>query len=56
MTIKELKEIIANCNDDMEINIVTDGNIYHNIEIYTDKDYTYIEGYKTTDKGKYGRF
>ncbi len=54
MNIKELKEILKNCDDDMEINIVTDGNIYHSIEIYCDEDYVYMEGYKNADKEKYG--
>ena len=36
----------------MEVNIVTDGNIYHNIEIYSDSDYVYMEGYKAAEKEK----
>ena len=55
MTIKELKTILKDCDDDMEVNIVTDGNIYHNIEIYSDSDYVYMEGYKAAEKEKYGR-
>ena len=53
MIIRELKELIENCDDDMEVNVVTNGNIYHQIEIYSDTDYVYIEGYKNVDKGKY---
>ena len=53
MTIKELKALLENCNDDMEVNIVTNGNIFHFIEVYTDADYVYLEGYKAADIKKY---